>query len=122
MGKIADYQKRFTFYMFLRDTKKWRELFKDKSSILSIILALYCTVILYEPLKVNSDYICKAIDPLLLTFSAGLFSLLGVYIAGLSIFMSIITPNTLKNLDKNNNVNLLVGIFFLFILLERLLC
>lgn len=87
MSKIEKYQKGYiSFFDFLRDTKKYRELVKDHSSILSIILSMFFTVVLYNYISFDKDYLNETIDSLLLSFSAGLFSLLGVYIAGLAIF------------------------------------
>lgn len=98
----------------MRDTKKYRELVKDHSSILSIILSMFFTVVLYNYISFDKDYLNETIDSLLLSFSAGLFSLLGVYIAGLAIFMSIIKPNTIENLNRRNRIHNLVGILFSF--------
>lgn len=115
MSKIEKYQKGYiSFFDFLRDTKKYRELVKDHSSILSIILSMFFTVVLYNYISFDKDYLNKTIDSLLLSFSAGLFSLLGVYIAGLAIFMSIIKPNTIENLNRRNRIHNLVGILFSF--------
>ena len=115
MSKIEKYQKRYiSFFDFLRDTKKYRELVKDHSSILSIILSMFFTVVLYNYISFDKDYLNETIDSLLLSFSAGLFSLLGVYIAGLAIFMSIIKPNTIENLNRRNRIHNLVGILFSF--------
>lgn len=115
MSKIEKYQKGYiSFFDFLRDTKKYRELVKDHSSILSIILAIIFTAVLYNHISLDKEYLNKTIDPLLLSFSAGLFSLLGVYIAGLAIFMSIIKPNTIENLNRRNRIHNLVGILFSF--------
>ncbi len=115
MSKIEKYQKGYiSFFDFLRDTKKYRELVKDHSSILSIILSMFFTVVLYNYILFDKDYLNKTIDSLLLSFSAGLFSLLGVYIAGLAIFMSIIKPNTIENLNRRNRIHNLVGILFSF--------
>lgn len=115
MSKIEKYQKGYiSFFEFLRDTKKYRELVKDHSSILSIILAIIFTAVLYNHISLDKEYLNKTIDPLLLSFSAGLFSLLGVYIAGLAIFMSIIKPNTIENLNRRNRIHNLVGILFSF--------
>lgn len=115
MSKIEKYQKGYiSFFDFLRDTKKYRELVKDHSSILSIILAIIFTVALYNYISLDKEYLNKTIEPLLLSFSAGLFSLLGVYIAGLAIFMSIIKPNTIENLNRRNRIHNLVGILFSF--------
>lgn len=115
MSKIEKYQKGYiSFFEFLRDTKKYRELVKDHSSILSIILAIIFTAVLYNHISFDKEYLNKTIDPLLLSFSAGLFSLLGVYIAGLAIFMSIIKPNTIENLNRRNRIHNLVGILFSF--------
>ena len=115
MSKIERYQKGYiSFFNFLRDTKKYRELVKDHSSILSFILSMFFTVVLYNYILFDKDYLNKTIDSLLLSFSAGLFSLLGVYIAGLAIFMSIIKPNTIENLNRRNRIHNLVGILFSF--------
>lgn len=115
MSKIEKYQKGYiSFFDFLRDTKKYRELVKDHSSILSIILSMFFTVVLYNYISFDKDYLNETIDSLLLSFSAGLFSLLGVYIAGLAIFMSIIKPNTIENLNRRNRIHNLVGILFSF--------
>lgn len=115
MSKIEKYQKEYiSFFDFLRDTKKYRELVKDHSSILSIILSMFFTVVLYNYISFDKDYLNETIDSLLLSFSAGLFSLLGVYIAGLAIFMSIIKPNTIENLNRRNRIHNLVGILFSF--------
>lgn len=115
MSKIERYQKGYiSFFDFLRDTKKYRELVKDHSSILSFILSMFFTVVLYNYILFDKDYLNKTIDSLLLSFSAGLFSLLGVYIAGLAIFMSIIRPNTIENLNRRNRIHNLVGILFSF--------
>lgn len=115
MSKIEKYQKGYiSFFDFLRDTKKYRELVKDHSSILSIILSMFFTVVLYNYISFDEDYLNKTIDSLLLSFSAGLFSLLGVYIAGLAIFMSIIKANTIENLNRRNRIHNLVGILFSF--------
>lgn len=115
MSKIEKYQKGYiSFFDFLRDTKKYRELVKDHSSILSIILSMFFTVVLYNYISFDKDYLNETIDSLLLSFSAGLFSLLGVYIAGLAIFMSIIKPNTIENLNRRNQIHNLVGILFSF--------
>ena len=115
MSKIERYQKGYiSFFNFLRDTKKYRELVKDHSSILSFILSMFYTVVLYNYILFDKDYLNKTIDSLLLSFSAGLFSLLGVYIAGLAIFMSIIKPNTIENLNRRNRIHNLVGILFSF--------
>lgn len=115
MSKIEKYQKGYiSFFDFLRDTKKYRELVKDHSSILSIILSMFFTVVLYNYILFDKDYLNETIDSLLLSFSAGLFSLLGVYIAGLAIFMSIIKPNTIENLNRRNRIHNLVGILFSF--------
>lgn len=115
MSKIEKYQKGYiSFFEFLRDTKKYRELVKDHSSILSIILAIIFTAVLYNHISLDKEYLNKTIEPLLLSFSAGLFSLLGVYIAGLAIFMSIIKPNTIENLNRSNRIHNLVGILFSF--------
>lgn len=115
MSKIEKYQKGYiSFFDFLRDTKKYRELVKDHSSISSIILSMFFTVVLYNYISFDKDYLNETIDSLLLSFSAGLFSLLGVYIAGLAIFMSIIKPNTIENLNRRNRIHNLVGILFSF--------
>lgn len=115
MSKIEKYQKGYiSFFEFLRDTKKYRELVKDHSSILSVILAIIFTAVLYNHISLDKEYLNKTIEPLLLSFSAGLFSLLGVYIAGLAIFMSIIKANTIENLNRRNRIHNLVGILFSF--------
>lgn len=115
MSKIADYQQEYiSFFGLLRNTRKYRELLKDHAGIFSIIFATIFTYIVHNYIIANNEYLNKTIDPLILSFSAGLLSLLGVYIAGMAIFMSIITPNTIKNLDEKNSVHNLVGIFFSF--------
>lgn len=115
MSKLSNYQKGYiSFCDFLCNTHKYKELWKEHSAILSIILATIFTYILYDYINFNEEYLAKTIDPLLLSFSAGLFSLLGVYIAGLAIFMSIITKNTLEALNMKNAVQKLVSIFFSF--------
>lgn len=115
MSKISDYQKGYiNFYDFFCKTGKYKELWRDHSSFFSIILATMFTPILYHYIIIDKNYLHEIIEPLLLSFSAGLFSLLGVYIAGLAIFMSIIKPNTIENLNRKNGIHNLVGILFSF--------
>lgn len=114
MSKLADYQKRFTFVKFLIETHKYRELYKDKVGKFSILLAILFTKILCDYLIIDPEFLSKNIDPILISFSAGLIGLLGVEIAGLSIFMAMITPKALANLDKKGKIHLLVSIYFSF--------
>ncbi len=114
MSTIKDFQKPFSFYQFLKITKKYRELWNSRPSYISVILSLIFTFIFYLALGDNFSSLLDKIANLLLSLASALVSLIGIYIAGVTLFTAMLTKKALSNLDKLGKFDVFIKMLFSF--------
>ena len=114
MAKIQEFRKYNTFFSLLIKKKKYRELYSEHCAWVTIFLTLIFTIILSYIYCRNSILFFENIKSLLLTFSSGMLGLLGVYITGLALMITVLSEDSLKILEKNDKIESLVGILYCF--------
>jgi len=117
VNKVEDYfsTKETSFFHLLKNTKKWKELYNQKESILAMILALLFTVFLVgicmvTPFEKFNELLLQVLY-LIISAATGM---LGFIISGLAIFTGTITNRLVKNIDADDKITALVGILFSF--------
>lgn len=114
MARITEFRKYNTFFSLMKETKKYKELYSEHCAWIACILTFIFSLILIYFYNIDSKKFFDIIPNILLTFSSGLLGLLGVYITGLALMVSIISQKTLQFLDKEDKVHTLVGILYCF--------
>lgn len=114
MKQFNDYFSYNSFFGLLKDTELYKDTYKSFAGRISICLSLLGTYILTKYYEFNGFAFYKKIDEVVATFTPGLFGLLGIYIAGVSLVISMPSKRTIENLDKQKKVDALVKMFFAY--------
>lgn len=114
MRQLDDYFKYNSFYSLLKDTRHYRETYQSVAGKLSIFLSILATFVLVNYYHLDRDGFFKRIDDVVATFTPGLFGLLGIYIAGVSLVLTMLSKKTIDNLDKQKKVDALVDMLFAY--------
>lgn len=103
------------FWNLLRTTKKWKEIYNQTESTVSLVVSLIVIatlIFLYESTPANNmNELIREIVNIGLTTLIGL---LGFIISGIAIFTGTITNKLVKNIDSDNKALSLIGILFSF--------
>ncbi|MEI3112517.1 MAG: hypothetical protein V8T13_00850 [[Ruminococcus] lactaris] len=107
--------KKTTFWGLLKSTKKWKEIYNQTESIISLIITVIVMIVLCIVYKKSTfeDFMemLKILDMFLIESSVGM---LGFIISGLAIFTGTITNKLVKNVDTDQKIDSLIGILFSF--------
>lgn len=114
MAKIDDFKKYNTFYSMLWVTKKYKECFAEHAGKISIFFTIIFSIMLCLLYNHNSYVFFSKIESVLITISAGLLGLLGVYITGLALMVSVITKESINQIDVLSKAESLVGVLFCY--------
>ena len=114
MAKIQEFKRYNTFLSLLLKTKKYKELYSEHCAWIAFAFTFIFSLILIYIFDTNRIIFFENIKNLLLTFSSGMLGLLGVYITGLALMITVISDDSLKILEKNDKIESLVGILYCF--------
>lgn len=114
MAHLKYFQKYNSFCSLIKDTKKWKELYKERSSIIAIILTITFSCLLSYIFYYKPCAFVKEMSNLIEVLIPALIGLLGFYIAGLAILASLIDMKTICILDKQSKIENLVGVLFCY--------
>lgn len=114
MKQLDDYFKYNSFFSLLKDTRHYKEAYKSVAGRLSFFLPLLATFVLVKYYQLDRSGFFKKIDDVVSAFTPGLFGLLGIYIAGVSLVLTMLSKKTIDNLDKQKKVDALVDMFFAY--------
>lgn len=114
MAKIQEFKRYNTFLSLLLKTQKYKELYSEHCAWIAFAFTFIFSIILIYIFDTNKIIFFENIKNLLLTFSSGMLGLLGVYITGLALMITVISEDSLKILEKNDKIESLVGILYCF--------
>lgn len=107
--------KKTKFWSLLVETEKWKELYDQVESKISVVLSLMITgimVLVYHKSDFNNFYeLMSNLLQILIESSVGM---LGFIISGLAIFTGTITTRLVKNINSDQKIDSLIGILFSF--------
>lgn len=109
---IEDFIEANRFKDLLLATKKYEDLFWSKEAIVSCVLSL-CTTYLMFLMTESSDFI-ENISNILSILIGGMFGLLGFIIGGLALIVGSIGFEIIKKINDLEKFNSLLSIIFMF--------
>lgn len=112
MKHLEDFFHYFSFFKFFRVTAKYKQCYQSTAGLISIILSVITTIILSLYYLHNSIVFYQKIDSFIVSFTPGLFGLLGVYIAGVSFMTAMISKKALDVVDEEEKIGLLAKMLF----------
>lgn len=116
LKKIRDFDyKETSFFRLLCTTQKWKELYNQVESKLSLLVSVIIIIILVFLFNNISEKEYNALIKELINMGlTTVIGLLGVIISGIAIFTGTITNKLVKNIDNDDKAVSLVGILFSF--------
>ena len=116
-NKVEDYfsTKKTTFWALLKTTKKWKEIYNQKESRLSLVVSIVIVIVLCVVYS-HSDFsdFMELINTLVMFGVESSVGMLGFIISGLAIFTGTITNKLVKSIDSEDKIDSLIGILFSF--------
>lgn len=104
-----------SYYALLKSSGKWKELFKEKEAMASLILSVIATISLYlicgQTFGAKFNELIRNIS---IDVSMALIGLLGFTISGLAIFTGTITNKLVKSIDDDEKGNYIINILYSF--------
>lgn len=110
MANLEDYRKYKSFYSLIVETKKWKELYKERSSQIAIALTIVFSSLLVNIFYNNPETFIEKTNDLIKVLVPALIGLLGFYIAGLAILASLVDKKTIDILEKKSQINELASV------------
>lgn len=114
MSQFKDYQSSISYFLMLKNSHKYEELYDGHVAYISIFLTGVILVILYWSYFLDRTIMQTAFDGILTALIGGLLGLLGFLITGLSILVSLITKKAIDKIDDANNAEHLLRLLFSF--------
>lgn len=117
LTKALDFNR---FYDFLKETKKYKDLYWSKESffavVISIVITLLMSLTITEDAKGTLDVkgTLEISASLISVFIGGLCTVLGLSLAGLAIVTSTMTENFISIIVRRSKLYSLLGIIFNF--------
>lgn len=113
--KSSDFYKNDRFMDYLFKTEVYKEAYKSKEGIVSIILAFICLMLILISVNFSAfSVVQNALFVLLGIILGGAFGLLGFLVGGLGILIGSISDEMISIIDKNNSFESLLAIVFRF--------
>lgn len=104
-----------SYCALLKSSGKWKELFKEKEAVVSLILSVIATISLYlvcgQTFGTKFNELIRNIS---IDVSMALIGLLGFTISGLAIFTGTITNKLVKSIDDDEKGNHIINILYSF--------
>lgn len=116
LNKMQDFDYKETrFFRLLCTTKKWKEIYNQFESKLSLLVSITVIVILiFLFMSISQQDYNELIKELINIGLTTVIGLLGFIISGIAIFTGTITNKLVKNIDNDDKAVSLVGILFSF--------
>lgn len=118
--KVEDYfgTKETSYFRLLITSKKWKEFFAEKESVIAFFVSVMFTFILYINFKSNLNNTANEFfKEISLNVAIPLIGLLGFTISGLAIFTGTITNKLVENIDNDQKgahiINILYSFYFI---------
>lgn len=114
--KMADFDyEAVKFHNLIRSTGKWKELFTQKESAISLVVSIGIVVALIYLFKtIAIDDFNELLNNILNIGITTIIGMLGFIISGIAIFTGTITNKLVNSIDADNKAVSLVGILFSF--------
>lgn len=103
-----------TFWMFFKETKKYRELWREDASIYAFVLAILFFILLQYLFLQNACDFFTYISSVLMNIVCGFIGLVGVVITGMALLLSTIRSDFINYINENGKRNKFVGVLFCF--------
>ena len=122
MAKLNEYFNYKSYFILLKTTKKWKELYCGHVCVISCILSIILiTVIIRLTYIINYPKLADMLVSIDIALFPALIGLLGFLIAGIALLASVITDKALIVLDKQNIVETFVDLLFSFYFIGSIL-
>ncbi|MFD1431881.1 hypothetical protein [Lacticaseibacillus yichunensis] len=113
--KSKDFLTENRFINYLIATKMYKEMYRSKEGIISILLAVITTgYYCYLSSVISADSLTEALNSLLSYVLGGGFGLLGFLVGGLGILIGSISDEMIEVIDNGGMFQSLLGIVFRF--------
>lgn len=112
---IQDFYAYNSFFELLVSTKKYKEIYNSKETVISIFLSILTSIIfniIYR--NVNIDIFNELIRSILMDISLAYLGILGFIVSGLAIISGTISYKAVDEINKDGVIDALIGILFSF--------
>ena len=103
-----------TFWMFFKETRKYRELWREDASRYALVLAVVFFILLQYLFLQNSSDFFTNISNVLMNIVCGFIGLVGVVITGMALLLTTIRSDFINYINEKGKRNKFVGVLFCF--------
>lgn len=112
--KAKQEEKYKTFWRFFKETKKYKELWREDASLIALILSVLFSILLGFLFVQNNSSFFVYVSSVLINIVCGFLGLLGVVITGMALLLSTISNDLINYINQHNKINNFVGVLFCF--------